>query len=217
MATASGCTTAQVVSRMSSDERDAAVWEAVGGDADELAVDGKDADDDTEYVTREEYDELQEEVHQLRDTVKRLVRQINNQRGDGFEGLNTLEKYTRMVENGDDESLSASDRRAVAIHRNWDAIAERMANGNLGVSTKKRSAKAHGPSQLKVDLQNILGEDLQNTQIYRAMKRAAKLSGGTAEPNEYGRTKIVGGIYEYHERTSPDNTDHTTYKVLIET
>lgn len=202
---------------MSSEDRDALVWEAIGGDPDDLVVDGDDADADTEYVPRDEFDELAEDVGSLRDTVKRLARRVNNIQGDGFDGLNTLEKYTRMVENGDNDALSASDRRAVEIHRHWDSLAERLANGHLGVSTRKKSTKRHGPAQLKVDLQHLLGEDLENIQIYRAMKRTAELSGGSAEPDEYGRTHIVGGIYEYHERTSPDNTDHTTYKVLIET
>lgn len=194
---------------MSDTERDALFWESIGGDPDELLVDGDNADPDAEYVPREEFEAL-------RDTVKRLVRMVNNLQAGGFEGLTTLEKYTRMIENGDDEALGASDRRAVKIHRNWGSLAHRLANGHMGVSTRKASAKKHGPSQLKVDLENLLGGDLQRVQIYRAMKQVAKLSGGTAEQDQYGRKKIVGGIYEYHERTSPDNTDHASYKVLIE-
>jgi len=195
---------------MSDAERDAMVMEAIGGSEDDLTVSGDDAKPDEEYVTREEFEKL-------RSTVKHLVRTVESMNSDRFAGLNTLEKYTRMVEDGEEVSLSASDVRAVAIHRHWDTLAERFANGHYGISTRKKSAKKNGPSKLKVDLQNILGVDLQNTQIYRAMKRTAELSGGSVEPDEYGRMHVVGGIYEYHEKTSPDSTDHTTYKVLIET
>lgn len=192
------------------DDRDAQVLEAVGGDADELAVGGGDVDPDREYVTREEFEDLQQ-------TVKRLVRMVNNLQSEELDGLTTLEKYTRMYEAGETDPLSASDERAVQIHRHWGSLAVRLANGHLGVSTRTKSGKKHGPSQLKVDLELLSGEELQSNQIYRAMKRVAELSGGSAEPDQYGRTKIVGGVYEYHVRTSPDNTDHETYRVLIET
>lgn len=190
------------------DESDRQVWAAIGGDdaAFDLAAEPSNVD---------LLSELLEEFRALQTRVSQLERDLY---GDGSSpaALTALQQYARLPETERDTCLGASERRAVVIYEHWDELADSLPNGSAGVSTKRDSTLKHNPSRFKIDLEHLLGEDLAWEQVYRAMKAVATLSGGEPEPDQYGRTHIVGGLYEFHERTSPDNTDRTTYRVLTD-
>lgn len=148
---------------------------------------------------------------------KRMDNLWNNFKGtDGLkidENSSTLEKYAGIPKDQRDNLLGATDRRAVVIYEHWDDIAEMTAKG-WALSTRRSSMKKNAPSKIKTELNKILDEDLAWTQIYRAMKAVAELSGSEKSTDNAGRVHFTGGKFEYHERMTPDNED--TYKVLVE-
>lgn len=191
----------------SEDDTAAALWQELGGNPDDLKQNGN---ADRVLVSREEFESLLEDVRDLQTRVSQL------ESDDDREYTSKLVEYQHLPPNRREELLTASEHRAVTLWEHWDKLAQPINDGAEGITTKRNSTKKYAPSQFKLDLENILGEDLEWQQIYRAMKRAAILSGGSTEHTEYGKTHITGGYLEYHERTSPDNTDHTTYRVLLE-
>lgn len=72
-----------------------------------------------------------------------------------------------------DDATLASVQRAIAIHDHWETLSERS-NGDLISPVPVSLSKDH-PSFLKEELQFILDEDLQWTQIYRAMWKLADI------------------------------------------
>lgn len=125
----------------------------------------------------------------------------------------TLAKFAAMPEEERAELLGATDQRAVSIYEHWDDLAE-QANAGYVISTRRSSTTKHGTSKLRTDLNKIFDEDLEWTQIYRAMKAVARLSGGQETADDWGRTHIYGGAWEFHEKPTPDASD--THKVLVE-
>ena len=188
-------------------DQDKAIWQSLGGDIDELSS--------TAPGVQETLSELLDEVRSVQSRLTDLERAVYGDERP-LDGLTSLQQYARLRETDRADLLGASARRAVTIYEHWEELAVRLPNGKCGVSTKRSSSRKHSPSQFKLDLETVLGEELAWEQVYRAMKAVAKLSGGSSERDEYGRTHIVGGLFEFHVRTSPDNTDHTTYRVLIE-
>lgn len=125
----------------------------------------------------------------------------------------TLEKYADIPENQRENLLGTTDCRAVVIYEHWDDIAEKTTKG-WALSTRRSSTKKNAPSKIKTELNKILEDDLAWTQIYRAMKAVAELSGSDQSTDDVGRIHLTGGDFEFHERVTPDNED--TYKVLVE-
>jgi hypothetical protein len=128
------------------------------------------------------------------------------------EDSSTLEKYADIPENQRESLLGATDRRAVEIYENWNDIAESTGKG-LALSTRRSSINKNAPSKIRTELNKILDEDLAWTQIYRAMKAVAELSGSELSTDDVGRSHLTGGDFEFHERSTPDNEE--TYKVLV--
>lgn len=129
------------------------------------------------------------------------------------EDATTLDRYANIPEDEREKLLSTSDHIAAVIHENWSDLAWALgdaANRRYGVNTATKADVKHNPSKLKVDLKKYLDKELQSMQIYRAMQAVASLSGPDDEIDEStddaGRTHIVGGEYEYHERPTPDNS-----------
>jgi hypothetical protein len=174
--------------------------------------------------------ELAARVSDLEATVERQREQIQTLFGklhaieDGAGGrdvalsLAVLEKYTEMEPAQREECLGPSDRRAVVLFEHWWEIAKQAGNGNYVLTTIRNSTKKHNPAQVKIDLEHAAGEDLRWEQVYRAMRHLAKLSAASPQDevesvtDQYGRTHITGGAFEYHEKTTPDGSD--TYKLV---
>lgn len=146
--------------------------------------------------------------------MERLSVALENVDESSIEGnVSTLERYANIPENQRRDLLGATDRRAVRIYENWQDIAERVEKG-WALSTRRSSIKKNAPSKVRTELNKILDDELAWSQIYRAMKAVAKLSGSELLIDEADRTHLTGGDFEYHERVTPDNED--TYKVLVE-
>lgn len=207
------------------DDRDTAVWEAIGGgdvDAAELPRDElvrvveQMAADFIEYRTR-----TNQELAKLHNRISDIGRKADGNLVD--ERSTTLGKYVSMGEENRRELLGKTDRLAVQIYDNWDAFAEELPNGKRGVSTRRNSTRKYNPSKFKRQLEDHVSADLLNrdgelpwSQVHRAMMAVARLSGGEPEHRD-GRKHIKGGVFEYHEHRVPDNTADRTYKVLVET
>ncbi|TSD15088.1 hypothetical protein DP107_04335 [Haloglomus irregulare] len=199
-------------------DRDTAVMDSAMGQPD-----GK----DEVAALRERVAELEVELDAERDTNQQLRQDLANvanrvsdleaavEGGDQITGSTQLERYSSL--DGDlEEKLSASERRAVAIYELWPELSMEDGEGRWYVDTKRNSTAKYQPNRTKRKLEQDLDEDLHWEQVYRAMKRLAELSGGEAAVDQHGRKHVTGGEWEYHEKTSPDNTDHTTYKLLVE-
>lgn len=132
-----------------------------------------------------------------------------------YEDLTVLEKYAEMTpsERADLLNGSSSKRRAVEIFRHWEEWSQSVDAGQV-ITTKNRRGR-YNKIALKVDLQSATDEDLQNIEVYRAMKAVAKLSvpesgDVTCTTDEYDHEHITGGAFEFHEKTF----EGTRYKVL---
>jgi len=143
---------------------------------------------------REQKRELVQAVNRLQDAVEGR---------DELVGVSTLEKYASMDAADREELLSTSERRAVSIYRHWDELAW-VANGKELLETQARANAKHNPSKLRYRLNKHFDESLQATEIYRALKAVARLSGGEEETDTNGRTHITGGDYEYHVLPTAD-------------
>lgn len=193
-------------------DRDEHVLEAAvepGGDGDDLAgrvaaleslIESLQADiaqleADLE-AEREQKRELVQAVNRLQDAVEGR---------DELVGAPTLEKYASMDAADREELLSTSERRAVSIYQNWDDLAW-VANGKELLETQARANAKHNPSKLRYRLNKHFDQSLQATEIYRALKAVARLSGGDEETDTNGRTHVTGGRFEYHVLPTADGT-----------
>lgn len=178
--------------------------------------------------------QLEAEVEDLRDELtawKQTVASRLNELGDRvngrdpsdpragnfYEDLTILEKYSRMSNAEREELLGGnpSKLRAVKIFENWSDWSRTVQAGQL-ISTNHTRGR-YNKIALKVDLQSATDEDLQNVEVYRAMKMVAKLSAQERDDvetitDEFDREHIHGGAFEYHEKVNPDSGDH--FKIL---
>jgi|AKVG01.1.fsa_nt_gi Mg2+ and Co2+ transporter CorA len=182
-------------------------------------VDGSETDPGTEYVTLEEFEAYQDAIaKRLSRFEDRLSELEEGDVGDAtHDDAPVIEKYATKVENGETDIFQnqRSLRRAVEIHRNWERWKQKFGAGgnwNWGISTAQKSNRKHKPMEIKVDLEDSLAEALEAVEVHRAMKMLAKKSfiESDDEIDEYrddgNRLHITGGEYEYHQKTSPDNT-----------
>lgn len=206
-------------------EPDRVLWEAIG-DGD---VDAADLSRDELVVAVEQ---LTEAFTEYRAETNRELAKLHNRitdidrKADGnlvSERSTTLGKYASMGEESRRELLGTTDRLAVAIYEHWDEMVENFPNGERGVSTRRNSTRKYNPSRIKRELEERVPTDLLNrdgelpwVSIHRAMMAVASLSGGEPE-HRHGRKHITGGLFEFHEHRSPDNTQAREYKVLVET
>lgn len=155
--------------------------------------------------------EQQQAAGKRRDIFKRLRRIEERLDDDGtVTGSTELEQYATAPEQIR-KQLSANKKRAVTLYEDWTDVAWRPdANEeNLNkwrVDTARRLDVKNQPSRLKHELEQREGETLSWNDVYRTMKQMAKMSGGEEEVDSYGRSHIVGGDYEYHERPTADNS-----------
>lgn len=208
------------------DDSDEAFLEYITGDGDDLSDEERlEAQvqqlEDENAELREMVTDLRDEVHGYQEMVKDLAGRVNelgdrvagqdpsDPRANSFyEDLTTLEKYARMPEDEREELLSTSRQLAVLIFENWTDWAKQLDAGWL-INTKPNSNRLYNRSDIKVYLKEASGDDLQSTEVYRAMKQVAKLSVGPDEEYEhvtddYGREHITGGAFEYHDKVNPD-------------
>jgi seryl-tRNA synthetase len=143
-----------------------------------------------------------ETTDELRDAIDQLRAVIEDEDVD-LDGKTTLEKYAAMPPEVREETLGASDRRAVALYENWFDVAKQTKRGYV-VSTSRNQHKKNSPSDLRPTLSDKTGEDLAWNEVYRAMKAVAKLSGGELEIDDYDREHVAGGAIEYHEMPTAD-------------
>lgn len=197
---------------MSDTDRDAKVWEAVGGDADDLAVNGVDADGGREYVPMEVFREFRQEV------LRRLEALEQGDTVQSEPDGPPIIHYSNIPENERAELLATSELIAVTLHDQWESIAWKMGGGRnyagqraeqrYGVDTKTKADVKYNPSKLRHELKLALDRDFQVNEVYRGMRRLAKLSGGEERVNQSdGRVHISGGLYEYREQATADNQD----------
>ena len=145
---------------------------------------------------REHKRELVQAVNRLQDAVEGR---------DELVGASTLQKYASMDAADREDLLSTSERRAVLIYQNWDELAW-VANGKELLETQARANAKHNPSKLRYRLNKHFDESLQSTEIYRALKAVARLSGGEEDTDTNGRTHVTGGEYEYHILPTADGS-----------
>lgn len=198
---------------MSSEDRDAKVWEAIGGDPDDFSVDGTDVDEDQQYVPMDTFREFQHEV------LRRLTALENGETAKQKEQGPPIVHYSNIPEEERVEHLGTSDHIAVTLHDYWDEIAWSMGgvrdqiSGELtdrrvGVDTKTKANAKYNPSRLRHRLMQRLDRDFQANEIYRGMEALAKLSGGEEHVDDVAsRVHITGGLYEYHQKATADGKD----------
>jgi len=198
---------------MSSEDRDAQVWELLGGDPDELAVNSADVDENKEYVPMDTFREFQNEV------LRRLDALENGERSGQEEQGPPIVHYSKIPEDEREKHLGTSDHIAVTLHDYWDDIAWSMGGARdqisgeltdrrIGVDTKTKANAKYNPSRLRHRLMQRLDRDFQANEIYRGMEALAKLSGGEEHVDEVAsRVHITGGLYEYHQKATADGKD----------
>lgn len=201
-------------------DRDEALLGVVEDEMDDIAE--STADPDAEIVELRELcrgladrvDTAEEEIEksrQQRQDIFRRLSQLENQiKGDvTVAGSNELEQYALAPESMKDQ-LTVNKRRALQLYENWSRIAWQTqaheGNDAYYVDTNTRKNAKNHPSRLKHELETLEGEPLQWNDVYRTMQQMALMSGGEEETDEYGRTHIVGGGYEYHEKPTADNS-----------
>lgn len=180
---------------------------------------GDDRDDPDEWLT-----DLEQRVKSLFDSrgpmvdrideLEQAVNRLEDKLGEGAgvdEDAPPLVHYTNIDADEREDLLSTSDIIAVTIHENWCDIAWKLGNGRsqrFGVDTKTKANAKYNPSKLRYNLKKELGWGPEWNQIYRGLKRLAKLSGGEEEIDEQsGRARVFGGWYRYEERATLDNSD----------
>lgn len=187
--------------------------EMIGGDADELAVNGSDVDDDEEYVTMDTFRAFQDEV------LRRLSALESGETCQQEEQGPPIIHYANIPEDERADHLGTSDHIAVTLHDYWDEIAWSMGgvrdqisgeltNRRVGVDTKTKANAKYNPSRLRHRLMQRLDRDFQAVEIYRGMEALAKLSGGEEHVDDVAsRVHITGGLYEYHQKATADGQD----------
>jgi hypothetical protein len=230
---------------MSSDEilsdRDLQILDAAASEDDDRS-DGRDdlrqQLEDLREIVEQQAQTIEQNAREIRrlensrEYIANELDRLKRQTGDiDLSHYTELERYTQMVEDGVGATLDGSLRRAVAIHQNWDRWSQTFGNTGtnkfgvertqqVGISTRIKSTRKYAPSKIRVQLEDELGEDLHSEQVVRALKMLAKKSvtddeEATVERDRANRLHITGGDYEFHERTSPDAEDDTTYYVVV--
>lgn len=116
----------------------------------------------------------------------------------------TLQTFAAIPEQAR-TTLGGSDRRATAIFEHWNEWSREAPRG--GVLTTRRDAS--GKSRLKELLEGVTGESLQWNQVYRAMERVAKLSGGEPDATD-------DGAFVYHSSLNdPWSESDQSVKALV--
>lgn len=192
--------------------------DGVFGDEDLVDWDPSDmeADDASESELREQLaqeraarEDLEAQFQQFkREMVEKVNRLENAVDGNGAVGQTELEQYATAPEDIR-AGLSTNKERAVKLYEDWQDIAWKQHSdhgGSFFVDTQTRSMKKNHPSKLKHTLETRWDESLTWNDIYRTMKKVALMSGGESLVDEYGRTHITGGGFEYHERPTPDSS-----------
>lgn len=195
---------------MSSEDRDALVWEAIGGDPADIETNGSAS---TVEVPERAWESILGRLDELEGRLETL-----ESRGKvPDEDAPTIEHYAAMPEDEWDE-LDTSIRIAVTLHENWSDIAWTLGGGRnyagntgeqrYGVDTKTKANVKYQPSKLRYELRRELDRDFQVNEIYRGLRRLAKLSGGTEHVDSRDdRVHITGGLYEYREQSTIDGKD----------
>ena len=123
--------------------------------------------------------------------------------------------YSQMPPEEREDELTTSELIAVTIHERWSDLAWTLGGGRnfagdsaeqrIGVDTRTKANAKHNPSKLKHRLKTTMDRDLRSQEVYRALKKLAKLSGGREYTKDQGsRVEIIGGIYRYEERSTVD-------------
>ena len=192
-------------------DRDKLVLEAVVEPGDDEDLAGRvDALESIVESLQADIVQLEADLEAEREHKRKLVRALNRLQGavegrDELVGASTLQKYASMGEADREELLSTSERRAVSIYRHWDELAW-VANGKELLETQARANAKHNPSKLRYRLNKHFDESLQSTEIYRALKAVARLSGGGEDTDTNGRTHITGGDFAYHVLPTADGS-----------
>jgi hypothetical protein len=139
-------------------------------------------------------DAEREDTRNLVQMVNRLQDAVEDR--DKLVGASTLEKYASMDKADRESLLSTSEQRAVSIYRHWDDLAW-VAQGHEVIETQARASATGKQSKAKFRLEKHFDESLQSTELYRALKAVARLSGGEASTDEYNHERITGGDFEY--------------------
>lgn len=156
--------------------------------------------------------ELMGEINDLRATVETL--QDRQHASSGEDHPHMLARLAAM-DIGERRSLLGQDarakRRAVTVYQNWDDLAWKLGSDDgeqrWGMDTNTKAKKKHQPAKIGVELRKLLDEDISWNQIYRVMEQLAKLSGGTEHIDQYDRTHIAGGEFEFHDQSTTDGSD----------
>lgn len=200
---------------MSDADRDAMLWQEIGGDPEELVIDGSGA---TVEVPQKAWESILGRLDELEVRVEMLESHGEIPEGDAP----TIEYYAAMPDEEWD-GLDTSVKIAVTLHEQWEDIAWTLGGGRnyagstgeqrYGVDTKTKANAKHQPSKIRYELRRELDRDFQANEIYRGMQRLAELSGGTEHVDSRdNRIHITGGLYEYREQSTIDGKD--TRRVL---
>lgn len=210
---------------MSDADRDRAVMEAAGVDPDDLSISGDEIEGGGEYVRKADFLAFADRVCERLDDLEVRLDDTQPVEPDGP----PIVQYANIPADERAELLDTSEQIAVTLHVNWRDIAWDLGGGGsihgtsltadgrlereasqqkVGVDTKAKAAAKYNPSRLKHRLKQRLDRDLQANEVYRGLKRLAKLSGGEEHVDDAtGRVRITGGLYEYRERATADNMD----------
>lgn len=196
---------------MSDADRDALIWQEIGGEPEELQNNGQREHIDSEFITRTEF-------KQFADRVFSRLHQLETTTGESIDpDAPVLVYYANMPEKHHD-NLETSKRIAVTLHNNWRDIAWQLGGGTnvtgdkvqskVGVDTKTKANAKYNPSLIRHRLKIYCDRDFQMNEVYRGLRQLAKLSGGTEHVDGVaGRVRITGGLYEYQERATADGKD----------
>lgn len=197
-------------------ERDQQILETIDDDL-EAATDAS----EFEAIARDLRDRFAEhraEFQAFKGDVEQRLQQLEDGNAGGAvdDDAPPIVHYANLSAEDRDAELSTSERIAVTLHEEWEDVAWKLGdaeNRRMGVDTKTKANAKHNPSKLRHRLKAKLDRDFEAIEIYRGLKRLAKLSGGSEFTKDQGnRVEIIGGWYRYEERATPDAKG--TVKVL---
>jgi len=197
-------------------------------------IEAADDADELEALARELRDQLRDQRAALRTleqrfqafqqaTDQRLTRLEESEAVRGKDEVVPLETWLQLDAEAREKELSTSEQIALVLHEHWQDIAWTMGGGSnyagtqsaqrIGVDTNTTANAKYNPSRLKHRLKQALDFEPHHEQIHRGLKRLADATGGEEFVDDAaGRTHIVGGWYQYHEKATPDGAD--TKRVL---
>ncbi len=200
----------------------------------EQDIDAADDASELEAIARELRAELRDHQAELRRLEtefqsfqqavdERLTRLENRQAAGEQDSAVPLETWLQLDADARASELSTSEHIALVLHEHWQDIAWTMGGGSnyagttheqrVGVDTNTTANAKYNPSRLKHRLKQALDFDPHHEQVYRGLKRLADATGGEEYVDDTaGRTHIVGGWYQYHEKATADGED--TKRVL---